>query len=95
MGAVSWGGETKGRGLLPEGVETGLGAEVLGLFAGGEHGVYALAHGVVGEPGVGKGLAELVDLWGEPGDVRGGDLGGGAPVLAGGMGGGGAGEGDL
>lgn len=74
-------GNTERRGLLPEGVETGLGAEVLGLFAGGEHAVYAFAHGVVWEPGIGECLAEFVDLRGESWEVCGCDLDGGAPVL--------------
>lgn len=79
-------GERMGRGggmsgLLPEGVETGLGAEVFGLFARGEYAVYARAHGIVGEPGIGEGLAEFVDLGGESRYVCGCDLGGRAPVL--------------
>lgn len=67
--------------LLPEGVEAGLCAEVFGLLARGEHGVYALTHGIIGEPGIGKGLAEFFDLWGESCGVCGSDLGGCASVL--------------
>lgn len=66
------GGNERGRAwdkgdILPEGVEAGLCAEVFCLLARGEHGVDALAHGVVWEPRVWKCLAEFVDLWGESG----------------------------
>lgn len=67
--------------LLPEGIETGLGAEIFSFFAGGKHAIYAFTHGVVGEPWIRKGLAEFFDLWGESWEVRGCDLDGKAPVL--------------
>lgn len=69
------------RSLLPEGVETGLSAEVFCLLARGEHAVYTLAHGIVCEPRIRKCLTEFFDFWGESCDVSGCDLDGGAPVL--------------
>lgn len=83
-GSGEKGKRTRKKSLLPEGVETGLCAEVFGLLARGEHAVDALAHGVIGEPGVGEGLAQFFDLWGESRDVHRSDLDGWAAVLRGG-----------
>lgn len=69
MGEVKEGGVRERGDILPEGIETGLCAEVFCLFPRGEHAVYAFTHGVVWKPGIGKCLAEFFDFWGESGDV--------------------------